>query len=593
MAYLPNNWVDQNVERPKTYNFTQNDDGSTSLIDAFGNVTELGTPVNADYMNHIEEGIAGCAVRKYSKTETYGAGEWVQGKIDDKQGLYESLTDNNTANPLTDQTKWKKVEIGGGNGIGLPMGMLIPALFPIESDCIRRTDGSILMQDGELAAGVKFIKEQIALYPSLGLTESDWQAMKAQYGEVPAFVIDDEAGTIRLPLIVNPIKGVTDLSRLGQIVEAGLPDHTHTYETKSYTAPQAGSTTLCWVGGTEKESGLASKSNEIYGKSDTVQPQQPTGCYYIVLATGTTEDYTALEEFAPIEVYTLLESKYSEGLLYNPAWLRSNGQWNAKAVYPTVFDILLIEHNSNIEAGTTTENGYTKRGLPVKLSTEEYTDYDFVINTADETFRLPLKNGREGALIKTAPVVSDGLMTFRSTSTSSLVRNLNTNNGNYVGEIIEGSNGTGPYAYESGLVADLEAASIPENYYLYFYVGNVTQNASVINAGRIQEQLVDLASRVHVVETYQNGVSGYRLWSDGRKQQWGRCVEVDNNWQTVTLIKKYSNKNYNISLTSITPNAAAGSPTPQINGTNIQEDFFQWHIPNGAGWSVFWSTSGY
>ena len=34
-----------------------NSDGSVTLIDDFGVVTELGTPVNADYMNHIEDGI--------------------------------------------------------------------------------------------------------------------------------------------------------------------------------------------------------------------------------------------------------------------------------------------------------------------------------------------------------------------------------------------------------------------------------------------------------------------------------------------------------------------------------------------------------
>lgn len=118
MAYLPNTWVDQNVQRPKTYNFTQNDDGSTTLIDAFGDVTELGTPVNADYMNHIENGIAGCAIRKYSTTETFIKGEWVQADLDGVQGLYESLTNNNLGNPLSDETKWKKVDLGGGSGTG-------------------------------------------------------------------------------------------------------------------------------------------------------------------------------------------------------------------------------------------------------------------------------------------------------------------------------------------------------------------------------------------------------------------------------------------------------------------------------------------
>jgi hypothetical protein len=57
MAYIKNTWVDQEVERPKTYEMVNNSDGSVTLVDSFGLVSELGTPVNADNMNHIEEGI--------------------------------------------------------------------------------------------------------------------------------------------------------------------------------------------------------------------------------------------------------------------------------------------------------------------------------------------------------------------------------------------------------------------------------------------------------------------------------------------------------------------------------------------------------
>lgn len=60
MTYIKNTWVDQEVERPKTYDITNNSDGTITLIENFGIVTELGTPVNADNMNHIEDGIKDC-----------------------------------------------------------------------------------------------------------------------------------------------------------------------------------------------------------------------------------------------------------------------------------------------------------------------------------------------------------------------------------------------------------------------------------------------------------------------------------------------------------------------------------------------------
>ena len=41
MVYKKTLWKDQNVERPKTYEMTQNEDGSYALIDSFGEVIEL------------------------------------------------------------------------------------------------------------------------------------------------------------------------------------------------------------------------------------------------------------------------------------------------------------------------------------------------------------------------------------------------------------------------------------------------------------------------------------------------------------------------------------------------------------------------
>lgn len=58
MTYTKNTWLDQQVERPKTYKVIDNEDETITLVDSFGTVTELGTFVNATNMNHIEDGIA-------------------------------------------------------------------------------------------------------------------------------------------------------------------------------------------------------------------------------------------------------------------------------------------------------------------------------------------------------------------------------------------------------------------------------------------------------------------------------------------------------------------------------------------------------
>lgn len=141
MAYIPNEWKDQVVQRPKTYQMNNNDDGSVTLVNSFGLVTELGTPVNEDYMNHIEQGIAGTGVRKYSTSETYNEGEWVLSESDGK--LYKSLVANNKNNPITDITKWVEIPIGSD-----------PDLTDLSLDGLDKINQSKALETGSVSTDV-------------------------------------------------------------------------------------------------------------------------------------------------------------------------------------------------------------------------------------------------------------------------------------------------------------------------------------------------------------------------------------------------------------------------------------------------------
>lgn len=61
----------------------------------------------------FQEGIA-----EYDAGTAYFAGSWCKSltnNIDGQRDIYQSLTDNNLNNPLTDTVNWKKVEFGGAN----------------------------------------------------------------------------------------------------------------------------------------------------------------------------------------------------------------------------------------------------------------------------------------------------------------------------------------------------------------------------------------------------------------------------------------------------------------------------------------------
>jgi len=57
VAYIPETWVDRNVQYPNRYTMVDNGDGTYTLIPSPGTVTEAGTFVTAQHMNNIEQGI--------------------------------------------------------------------------------------------------------------------------------------------------------------------------------------------------------------------------------------------------------------------------------------------------------------------------------------------------------------------------------------------------------------------------------------------------------------------------------------------------------------------------------------------------------
>ena len=243
----------------------------------------------------------------------------------------------------------------------------------------------------------------------------------------------------------------------------------------------------------------------------------PTDKYLnkIVLNKMTREQFENLTVKKPDEFYaitdkdselnnpfSLLDYKFSEYELNNISWLRSQGQYNSKAIYPAVYDLLLKIYNG-------TE---TKAGVSVKLSTEAYKDTDFVLNTADTTFRLPMLSD-----YASTPDYSNGFSRVKDVEYTAEVSGwvtfyLQNGTGNPFEFVIDGSSvfynpregnhyNTYPPIFigkgqtykliRGGTVGAYTFYPCKNNGSLYFYVGETVQNANLINAGRIEEKLVD------------------------------------------------------------------------------------------------------
>lgn len=450
--------------------------------------------------------------------------------------IYKSMQDENINHSPADDTEgtyWSPLETGGGGSSGLEVGDIGMALYVDETKGLRRyLNGQIVDLNANTQAFLNRLKQITTLHPSLLCTEEEWQTAKTMsaFGQVGKFVFNysgNDIVSVRLPRVVN-VQGLFDLQNLGVTVAAGLPNITgftsDVYHTANVTATGAfyktGTNMSGSQTGTSDNAALgfnASRSNSIYGNSDTVQPEQIQYPYFIQIATGAETENNIINDIELNNPFSLFDSKYSDHELNNLSWLKSEGQWNAKAVYPTAYDKLLKVYNG-------TE---TVEGLSVKLSTEEYTDYDFVLNTADETFRLPLLDGSEDLPSDNLIHVS-GNLTISSpepvsvyTAPKNCYVTLRTYGMTLVNSAVVGYiDGRVAYTQAFGSLTNqnsdilfmqrnqtltlhiisvnsttptvsynLNVRAAQGNGSLYYYTGETVQNASLIDAGRLGEQL--------------------------------------------------------------------------------------------------------
>ena len=535
--------------------------------------------------------------------------------------LYISQVDENQGNnPATDTTNWQEFSSGGGLEIG---DIGIAPLGIDETKGKRRyLNGQIIVQD-QYTVFTEKVKSAIALYPTLGCTEQEWQttATMTVGGQVGKFVVDNEAGTIRLPKIIMPIQGLTDLSKLAEIVKAGLPNIKGNAGAYFWTAQDAkgafkletakGSTYKYATGTAYEGAGGwdfdASLSNPIYGNSDTVQQEQIQYPYFIQVATGSETEDNIVNTLELNNPFVLLEPKFFEQKVYNLSWLLANGSYNgSNAVHPSAYQALLVENNTEIEIGSTVTltvgTEYTKRGLSVKLSTDsDITDYDFVVNTNDEKFRLPIKVN----LASGKAVVGNGNtlgMTTNGTETALLFQNSSsgaylTADATALGKPVGtnyGSFKTTVYYTPVGVTTDPTKSGIEtsdQDLYLYFYVGETVQNANLINAGRIEEKIGRiediLDSVTTVVDTYQNGTSWYRVWSDGWCEQGGK-ITGDNGSYSVTFLKPFISTDYTITQSSFQARGQYGGYADLIK--SLSSTGFTYYVNHESAW---WHACGY
>ena len=298
---------------------------------------------------------------------------------------------------------------------GRNVGEIVTSSLPLTDAGLHLLDGSLILGGGIYQEFVEYMAD---LYgdgtniPNYFCTESEWQTAVTTYGACGKFVYDSTYNTVRLPKITGIVEGTTNLTALGDLVEAGLPNilgswatvNNGTVDGSIYRSASSGDLfDRDEGGGWGAVSALvfdASRSSSVYGNSNTVQPQSIKVLYYIVIATSTKTDIqvdideiaTDLNGKADVNLSNvpntkaILEESYVNGTswyrIYSDGWCEQGG----------------IATLSNQGSVSLLKN-YINTNYSVQL-TQNAAAYDYMYNTAytktKSSFKVSVVEGTNG-----------------------------------------------------------------------------------------------------------------------------------------------------------------------------------------------------
>ena len=541
-------------------------------------------------------------------------------------------------------TKLEAVLSASGGGLEIGDIGIAPMGVDESRNKRRYLNGQVISQEQFAVFTIK-LKTAIGKYPTLACSEADWQniALSSEVGQCGKFVIDDEAKTIRLPKLVNPVKGLYDLTSLANIQVSGLPNvvasgfmgensagfATHGTGALYYSDPRG----LGSNGGADNDNYVgyfdASRCSAVYGRSHTVQPESIQYPYFIQVSTGNELEGDITTQVQVNTPYSLFDYKYSDHTVENASWVLSNGQWCSGATYTSAYNKLVDIKSGTIPSG----------GISVKLHTETYSDTDFVINKTENTFRLPYtagykfivdswqsgtsyyriyndgwieQGGRSIATATSSGNLDSVLVTYHKpmidTNYNLLIATSDIENGypnvsnGHANEHSWGALTTtsfkwgldGAYASRQQACNWVVTGYVNSTYTtpkLYFYLGETTQDANLISVGSVFNTIADLKGKT-LVETYSSGTSGYRLYADGWCIQWGELGWTSSSWavSTRTLLKPYLNTSYLVLPLGNWSGSESSSCTVQAKTTT---SFEVRYAINSTAQLGAWVTLGY
>lgn len=119
---------------------------------------------------------------------------------------------------------------------------------------------------------------------------------------------------------------------------------------------------------------------------------------------------------------------------------------------------------------------------------------------------------------------------------------------------------------------------------------NDTTEATIIDSNNISEYIPQ-SGGITIKDTFVDGTSGYRIWTDGYCEQWGYIARTGN-YATITFLKAFKDTNYNIACNTYISNTGAGPIAFENIGFKVISNT-QMQIKDGSDNYHWWRASGY
>lgn len=481
----------------------------------------------------------------HEMTTTYDDKAVVGKFIENRFKLYRSLVNDNTGHEVTETEYWEEVALGGGSGFNLfdtkisdhilegneALGWALQGTYVYKEAIAGSRFGyanfynkCLAEKENSTATETTLGDNAITMYVNANghkfydIADKDVvDTWYNTYGIADFYGVDTENERIFLPRNDYFVQLTGDTSKVNKTIEAGLPNITGVVSSDMGSGADGAfnwtSTGANKTGGPTafgKTTFDASRSNDIYGNSDTVQP--PSILKLLYYCVGNTKVESAVSNVTEIttsenDTLPLFHNFYSkEDMTTTGAYVNASlGTYLSGNVYPTAYNELV----NKLGTGN------------VKSNTDTYTDYDFVVNQDNMTFRLPIKNGQE---IMFATGVKGNGMTLgftNGTLEGGIVNNSGGANifeatlpisvGSPVGSVIQ------PYAQtfgittdptKSGIVLDTENITIPYGWNLYYKVANAVTNLELLDASKVMNAINN------VIPNNPSLISSYSMPSD-------------------------------------------------------------------------------